>query len=588
MGFDPDAYLADNGGGSSFDPDEYLGLPKSSETPPQNGGFDLTTGIRNFVQGGSGSLSDEIAGGVEVAGRVAGLEGLGANPIDEVSIADDGPSLDWEILKDAYKRARDKERGDLKKDAKERPALAAASQLAGGIMSPINKIMPNASLAKSGAAIGGINAFGASEADNLGGLALDTTGGAVLGGTLGKTIDVASPYVGKAVDKVKNYVGEKASDLAEQLAFKSSGAMLKDFRAEGNEGVNKTGRHMLDSRIVGALDTVDDVARNAAAAKSAAGDKLDDIYNQAAKVYQEKMLDIGFNPVRDKESILAAAKAELGDTVGAGAAINKLSGYLDEVAANNSIPLNLRRTNDIKGALDEQINYSRNPLSKEPAVEKAFYGGRKELQNIVDDGMAAIGGDDLANQLRVANKDYGMSSQVNKVAQDRIQRESANKMFGLTDTIAGAGSLGYGASTGDWTGAVGIMAAKKGFEKYGTSTLAVMADKIGKQLLKSPQMKQLATTNPKAFGAMVANLTQKMELSGSGVQVPRAADEDQTANSFQNKMDKGAILQKAQGTKYAQVLQNAANNGDQSFAAAHFVMQSRDPEYRKVIGENDD
>lgn len=565
--------------------DEWTSDPSFKPDPKSS---NLTTGVRNFVQGATGSLSDEIAGGVEAVGRAAGLDGLGASPIKDVSVSDDGPTLDWEIIKDAYKRARDKEREALKKDAKDSPVLSGVAQLGGGLMSPVNKIMPNASLAKSGAAIGAVNSFGASDADNLQDLAVDTAGGTILGGVLGKTVDVASPYVGKAVDKAKTFVGENAKDLAEQMAFKSSGAMLKDFRAENGRGrINDIGRHMLDNKTVSAFDSVDDVAAKALQAKSDAGDKLDDIYNQASKVYKEKMLDVGFNPARDKESVLASAKAELGDTVGAGSALQRLSDYLDEIAVNNTMPLNLRRTNDIKGALDEQINYSRNPLTKEPAVEKAFYGGRKELQNIVDDGMVAIGGDDLANQLRAANKDYGMSSQVNKIAQDRIQREAANKMFGLTDTIAGAGSVGYGASTGDWTGAVGIMAAKKGFEKYGTSTLAVMADKIGKQLLKSPQMKQLATTNPNAFGAFVANMAQKLEGSGSGA-VPRAAEQNESANTFQNKMDKGALLQKAQGTKYGQVLQNAANNGDQSFAAAHYVLSQRDPEYRKVTGEDEE
>ena len=71
--------------------------------------------------------------------------------------------------------------------------------------------------------------------------------------------------------------------------------------------------------------------------------------------------------------------------------------------------------------------------------------------------------------------------------------------------------------------------------------------------------------------------------------LPRVSNEEkETANTFEKKMDKGALMQKAQGTKYAQVLENAASNGDQSFAAAHFVMSSRDPEYRKVIGEDDE
>lgn len=59
--------------------------------------------------------------------------------------------------------------------------------------------------------------------------------------------------------------------------------------------------------------------------------------------------------------------------------------------------------------------------------------------------------------------------------------------------------------------------------------------------------------------------------------MPKAAD------SVQKNDDQKALLQKTQGTKYGQVLQNAAQKGDQSFNAAHFVLFNRDPEYRKQL-----
>ncbi len=58
-------------------------------------------------------------------------------------------------------------------------------------------------------------------------------------------------------------------------------------------------------------------------------------------------------------------------------------------------------------------------------------------------------------------------------------------------------------------------------------------------------------------------------------------------NSAQTKplIDKNDIMQRTAGSKYQQVLQNAAQKGDQSFNAAHYVLSTRDPEYRKRLGQ---
>jgi len=700
VGFDPDAYLAEKESGG-FDPDAYLADSEPKAEP-------LMSGVRKFVQGGSAGFSDEAAGLVEGAGKVVGLKGLGG-PMKDIEVDDDGPSLDWNTLRDAYMRARDKERAALKKDAKDNPAISSVAELGGAIMSPVNKIMPSASMAKSGATIGGITGLGMSDADNVTDMALDTGKGVALGGVLGYGADKATPYILKGANKVgdayqgvKTKIGEKASDLAEKLAFKSGGATLKDFRtAADKDQINKVGRYILDKGLK-AGDTVDDIAGRAVKDNEAAGQALDDIYGKASELFKDKMSKVGFDPLRDKNDILRAAKAELGDAVGSEAAINKLSKYLDEVAAKHGDdpmqaalskyksevgeyvpkqrqflkdkksfqsqigsaaddldqailpgtfddfqrtgsaprtlelngkapsqitpegssfntqmdmfeipgrpqagfnsprgddllpmqqqmflddassnlmlqgkqggtsgleltprsfqnvddiaiqsgkgqmqmpfapeapirpvrpedirnPMTPRRANDIKGALDSEINYARNPLSKDPASEKAFYGARKELGRKVEQGLDDLGGGELVDQLRAANKEYGTSKQVTQMAEDRARRVAANKMFGLTDTIAGGAATTYGAVTGDWQTAVGAMALKKGLDRAGTSTLAVAADKAAKFLMKSPRMQKMAVESPKAFGALVYNFVNKAEQSGVGMAIPKAADGD--------------------------------------------------------------
>ena len=53
--------------------------------------------------------------------------------------------------------------------------------------------------------------------------------------------------------------------------------------------------------------------------------------------------------------------------------------------------------------------------------------------------------------------------------------------------------------------------------------------------------------------------------------------------SFNEESSQEALIQKMQGTPYAQMLQNAAQKGEQSFAAANYVLQQRDENYRKKL-----
>ena len=74
------------------------------------------------------------------------------------------------------------------------------------------------------------------------------------------------------------------------------------------------------------------------------------------------------------------------------------------------------------------------------------------------------------------------------------------------------------------------------------------------------------------------------EKAAPQMNFPRAAEKQNQdgASNFNNSQGKEAILQKTQGSKYGQVLQNAAKNGDQSLAAAHYVLANRDADYRKL------
>lgn len=648
-------------------------------------------------------------------GYLNNLQALAEKPITAVLNAVTGNDVEA----DDYVTARDSFNRRQKSLQEENPGSFAVGQVAGTMASsiPVARAAQGATVAAravrgagAGAAYGAAQNTSEQEGE-MGGVDLgERAQNAAIGGVFGAgaslgtdAIAKGARAVGDATAGARKAVGEKLKDIAETQAFKATGAMLKDFRKSDAKGeINEIGRYLLDKGIIKVGDSVDDIAAKTLKYKQAAGESLDQVYSSAEDSLKTMMGQKGFDPIRDKKRIMDAARAELGDTVGAEGALNKLSTYLDDVASQHgdkpyqqalakyskekqkyiqdvrqyrrdladyrrqvgaagddidqgllpsfsddmqrtgqrgqqvelhgrpasqmeaeplelwtqqeltelpqrgqaafnsargddllplaqqmemdqrylrelgdgyqgeilntrmtpksygegSVPtmnqgrgqmqfaispnkpvrpqapeqvrnaMSPRRSNEIKGALDEQINYARNPLSKEPASEKAFVGARRELNKIVDEAIDELGGSEASKALKAANKEYGLSSRVNQMAQDRVNRESANKLFGLTDTItAGAGTT-YGAVTGDWQTAVVAMAGKKAIEKYGTTGIAKLADAASKKLLQQPRMAQLAKANPEAYRATVFSLVDRLAERGSSGQVtmPRAAE----------------------------------------------------------------
>ncbi len=445
-----------------------------------------------------------------------------------------------------YLSNRDSYRKEIETSKAEHPGAAMAGTVTGALATSLVPGLNAAkgatagarvlNAAKTGAVMGGIMNPGDTEGEYSGLQLPDRimnagTGALVSGGLQG---------VGEGVIKGANYLKDKGGkalkDVAEKMAFKSGGAMLKDFRNASDRGtINETGRYILDHGLkIG--DSVDDIAGRATAHNEVVGSKLDDLYNQAGAMFKEKMNGQGFDPIRDKEEILRAAREYLGDKVGAEAAVNKLSGYLDEVASRHgNAPMSPRAANNVKTSLDDAINYNRNPMSKDPAAEMAYSAARNKINEKNLSMIDSLGGGELADALRATNKEYGLSKQVSKMAGDMVNRQDGHKFIGLTDAIAGTVTGAYGLATGDWESALLGMAAKKGLDKYGTTTLAVAADKLSKQLLQSPKLKQLAAQNPKAYGALVFNLVERMENKGGGMSIPRAADKENGNTSLMDR-----------------------------------------------------
>jgi hypothetical protein len=370
--------------------------------------------------------------------------------------------------------------------------------------------------ARLGAAYGGAQALG--QADNVAeGVGMVGTG-AVLGAGGEKLIQGGSAAA--------RALSGKLNQGSANNAVKAAGAMLKDYRAlEGKGKVQEVGHYLVDHGVVAAGDSLEGVAKKSADLKDSAGKTLESIYNYARN--NSGGADIpGLNLVQHKEEILGAAKKALGDSEGAGSALNRLSNYIDERAAQyGDATLDPKKANDIKGAMDEVINYSRNPLNKEPNVEKAFHAARNVVSKKVDSGIDAIGAmtnsPELLAHLKEANKAYGYGTTATNMATDKTQRESANKALGLRQSILIGTGATAGAAVSPEDRIQGMIAGAavggsiKSLERYGPAALAQGERFLANKIQQSAVLRKMLEKNPAAYQNLLQQAVEGMGFSPS-------------------------------------------------------------------------
>lgn len=561
--------------------EEWTEVPVDDITP--EGPSSTMSGFRQGLQGLTGGFSDELVGAGEAAGRVLGIEGVGG-PMSEMGLADDGPTLDWQTLRDAYRSARDRERGNLKKDIESNPGISHTANIAGMIASPINKIAAPLSAAKGGAVLGGVNALGSSDAESVGGMAADTAIGAGLGGAIGKGVEMASPVLQKGVDKM----GAGARDIAERLGVRALGGERGSIKKVGFDRAKQAAGQALDEGVITPLASTDDMIARNAAVKTRGGDMMGEAYKaiddagastfnpiQVAKTVDDELGGFYRSPLNRGEA------SQFDNTIDA----IKMRAPENMTYGDYAAPINATQTNiplskaqALKAELGRAANWQNKLVvsPKEQLAREAYGIVNKAIDDAVAAGSETIENAGLGEALATGKKLFGNASTADTFLDNRLAREQGNKILGLTDTITGAGAMGANASL---PGAGAAILAKKGIEQYGAQTGAVGFNKVAKALMKSPKMADLAQRSPKVFNAIV----QKMEGQVSGG-IGKAADNERMSKPY----DKNALIQKTQGTKYQQVLENAAQRGDQAFGAAHFLLQSKDPEYRKITVGTDD
>jgi hypothetical protein len=192
----------------------------------------------------------------------------------------------------------------------------------------------------------------------------------------------------------------------------------------------------------------------------------------------------------------------------------------ETIKAHGTRPIPWTEANELKGMLQDMANWDTTKSKAFNNTKKAIAGRfRQYLDTSLEQAVKARGGE--ITPFLENKRLYGAAERMGGAMANRLSSEMGNKAIGLTDWLSGVA----GGTVGGVPGAVTGMAAKKTAETYGSQATAVYAIKLAEKVRKAPQV----------FG------------------------------------------------EYAPVLLEAAERGDQSLAVTNFLLQQKDPAYRRLL-----
>lgn len=368
-----------------------------------------TSAVRQFAQGATGGFSDEIAGGLEAAGRVVGLNGVGG-PVKDISINQEGPTFSLDDLQKAYEHGRNTERETLKLDSQANPTTSLLSNIAGGVASPINKITKGMSAVKSGATLGGVYGLGSSDADNVTDLSIDTAKGAGIGAILGKGVDKLSKSIAPA---------------SESLAYKTSPAVAKKNQNEIIAAADRLGIKVTP----GMLDDTEFVQRLEYTLANSPS-----IVGQKVKRAQDQVIDGLRNSTSEAtKDATNLTNYQIGDKFKSGVTskiaerLDPISSVFDEVAqSTKSIPITEKSKNAIINNIKKIDEYSLTGGAGKPSQYVDMIS-RLENADQVKTAMTLLNKDIQAAQGAEKQVLIGIKNKLSKLEENSIMRAAVSQ-----------------------------------------------------------------------------------------------------------------------------------------------------------------
>lgn len=505
----------------------------------------------------------KAAGTAEPSGKLKSLALGGAQGLS-LGFADEIEGLLRAAGDETYKEGRDAARDRYHEAKTANPKTYMAGQVTGAI-APVLASGGTGAMAKGASmlapttlkgmmAIGGAQGLGESESEDVMGQLWDTikggTAGAVAHG-VGRILAPGAQEGAKAVARGAQGFKQGLEDTADFGANRAVG-MTKALRNKFGPQKVRDAAHLLreggDDAVVTLGADASDMTAKALALKEKAGGQIGSIMRD---------LDVSKIHTPDAGRMLESLKPSIAQVKGVKAAAPLVGQYRKGVADLRSYARKptferLQQLKKIYG--DLAFPGGKSAAEGVEGYKDIYFAIKRELEQATEEGVQKLAGGipktvmpmetfgertmtDKAVQsvpdiYRGAKDRYGAAKMALTALKNKTAAEEGNKFFGLTDTILGSGGLTAALATGNVPTAlatVGIVGAKKFMEKQGPQTIAVGASKLAQRI----------QTNPQVYG------------------------------------------------KYAETLMKAAERGGQSLAATHFVLQQRDPEYRKMSEEID-
>lgn len=258
--------------------------------------------LEGFGNAASMGYLPQLQAGAETVGpktESAIARGFGVDTPQSVDEKLRAQGFKIEQPENTYISERDANIKRMQKQSEEHPIAAGAAGLAGGLatgiatsaLAPINaasRIGRALQAAKAGAIMGAVANPGDTEGQLADGLQIgDRAGNSAKGGALGGVMQGGLETLSKVTGALAN-IPKSLQDRAAERAFKSSGAMLKDYRRAaskpvydaagkiipGEDRVGVLGKYMLEKGLIKPGMTVDDIR---AAAESLASKHGEDV-----------------------------------------------------------------------------------------------------------------------------------------------------------------------------------------------------------------------------------------------------------------------------------------------------------------------
>ncbi len=463
--------------------------------------------------GGSGQAFLEHLGNAASLGYLPQISAITEPVTSRIFDAITGNNISEDMP--SYVNRRDAVSSRLKQQEQENPTASTLGSIGGGLSGglALSSILPGAAAAKglgqvvaqgakTGAIIGAASNPGETEGDvsplQLG----DRAKNAAISGALGGAISAA----GEGVKSGGKYLANKFKDIAEKKAFKALGPYQRDA-INNADNVNDIGRAALDSKVIsGVPKSYEKLAEKASEAKGDVGQKIGSIIKELSQ-------DPNLEKVSRNDIVKRIAEdVTLPEGVaGAGAKNRQINALIDEFVANNPEEMSLLQANSLKTNTGNEINWKRLFGSDIPVteqVQRASYGALKDAENSIAKKASESGTNQTAKDFVKSKEAYGNLSTAANIAGKRAEKESANRVLGLTDYISGGigtalGTAIAGPPGGLVGGVIGTAANKLG-RTYGNQAVAVASNNISRKLAElSPKIAAKIQNNPAVMASLI-------------------------------------------------------------------------------------